>query len=534
MLRAGSTSGYRSLALGAGERHTLRADLVPERRPEPRPYARRPLACFGHVTDLQLADVQSPARFEFLNHELGDPRFAQLIPTHRPQEALTARAVDATVRALNSLAGGPVTGAPLSLVLTTGDAIDNAQWNELQLFLALFEGGQARPDSGGPRYEGVQAGHWPGTQFWNPDAPRPDAFALGLGFPRLPGLVADALAGFAADGLRVPWLACFGNHEALVQGVGLVTPELERHLVGARKPAALPPRLDRDRAFDVFLDAPEHFFGFDLSITPDSGRRPVSRAEFVAAHFSGRARPDGHGFGPANLRAGTAYYAYDEGAVRFVCLDTTCLAGGSAGCVDEDQLTWLEGVLQDASSHWRAPDGSVVTGGNDDRLVVLFSHHGSDRLAHRREHAGPLGARLIGAPDVLELLHRFPNVVLWVNGHTHHNTVRARPDPRGTGAGFWEVATCAVVDWPSQSRVLELADNGDGTLSILTTMLDHAGPVVPAPDGLRTGDWLAGMHRELAANVPGAGLESARAGELADRNVDLRLPAPFPLTALRS
>lgn len=532
-VRRGTTSAYRVLAAGPGEPHTVRADLVADTARDGSPARRRPLLCFGHVTDLQLADVQSPGRFEFLNHEIGDPRFASLIPMHRPQETLTARAVDAMVRALNGLPGGPVTGAPVTLVVTTGDAVDNAQWNEMALFLALFEGGRAVPDSGGPRYEGVQAPEWPSSHFWKPDAAPADPYRTRLGFPRLPGLVADALAPFAAPGLQMPWLGCFGNHEALIQGVGAVTPEVGRQLVGARKALALGAGIDRDRALELFHDAPELFCdALDLAVTPDRDRRPVSRAEFVSAHFSERARPYGHGFDRRNLREGTAYYAYDEGPVRFVCLDTNCLAGGSAGCVDQDQLRWLEGVLQDSSSRWRSADGAPVAGRNDDRLVVMFSHHGTDRLTHTWGHDAPGGAGLVGATEVTELLHRYPNVVLWVNGHTHTNGIRPHPDPAGVGAGFWEVATCAVVDWPSQARVLELTDNGDGTLSVLTTMLDHDGPVVPAPGGVRDGGWLAAVHRELAANAPGGGLDSARRGAAADRNVDLRLPAPFPLAGL--
>jgi hypothetical protein len=105
--------------------------------------AGRPLLCLVHLTDVQLADVQSPTRFEFLNRYFADPRYAEIIPVQRPQEALTAHAVDAMLRTVNALRG-PATGAPLRLAVTTGDAIDNAQWNELQTFLALLDGGRAR------------------------------------------------------------------------------------------------------------------------------------------------------------------------------------------------------------------------------------------------------------------------------------------------------------------------------------------------------------------------------------------------------
>ncbi|HYA51276.1 MAG TPA: hypothetical protein VEG33_08905, partial [Streptosporangiaceae bacterium] len=169
VLRAGSTAPYRAVAVVAGEPHIVRNDFgVAGDGPggdcgagaAPAAVAAaaagRPLLCLVHLTDIQLADVQSPTRFEFLNRRFADPRYAEIIPVQRPQEALTAHAVDAMLRTLNALRG-PASRAPLRLAVTTGDAIDNAQWNELQAFLALLDGGPVAPGSGGPGYEGVQS-----------------------------------------------------------------------------------------------------------------------------------------------------------------------------------------------------------------------------------------------------------------------------------------------------------------------------------------------------------------------------------------
>ena len=215
----------------------------------------------AHITDLQIADVQSPARFEFLNAGFADPRYVEIIPVQRPQEALTVHAVDATVRTLSAVQGS-ATGLPLQLAVTTGDAIDNAQWNELQAFLALFEGGVVSPDSGGPDYEGVQSLDWPGDIFWRPDGAGPDGpdfFRSEFGFPHHPGLLRRALREFSAAGLGLPWLSCFGNHEALNQGVGTQTPDLALALTGGRKPIGLPAEFDHDRALELFTTRPEAF-----------------------------------------------------------------------------------------------------------------------------------------------------------------------------------------------------------------------------------------------------------------------------------
>jgi hypothetical protein len=179
-------------------------------------------------------------------------------------------------------------------------------------------------------------------------------------------------------------------------------------------------------------------------------------------------------------------------------------------------------------SSYSGSGGWPVRTGRDDRLVIVFSHHGTDTLTNNR-HPGPDGEPLLGGSEVLALLHRFGNVVLWLNGHTHINAVRARCDPADPGRGFWEVTTCAVMDWPCQTRLVELADAGDH-LAIICTMADHDSPL--APSSPAAGRDLAALHRELAANAPLGGATSALAGTAADRNVELRLRPPFPLHRL--
>ena len=44
---------------------------------------------------------------------------------------------------------------------------------------------------------------------------------------------------------------------------------------------------------------------------------------------------------------------------------------------------------------------------------------------------------------------------------------QVQPYSRTDGSGgFWMIKTAAEADWPSQSRLLEVMDNQDGTLSI--------------------------------------------------------------------
>jgi hypothetical protein len=254
----------------------------------------------------------------------------------------------------------------------------------------------------------------------------------------------------------------------------------------------------------------------------------VGRGEFIDAHFGAGSRPFGHGFTGENRRSSTAYYVHDVGNVRLICLDTTGAFGGSDGCLDEDQARWLEQRLAEVHSSRLTEDGTRVATGQADRLVVIFSHHGLDTMTNTRGRAGPGDFRLVGRLELRELLHRFGNVVAWVNGHTHRNLVVPRHDPKGWTGGFWEITSSALMDWPCQARLVELLDNGNGTLSLACTMVDHDGVVRPHPDRPRTGEWLAGLHRELAGNEPWRGFSSVASGERADRNVELLLAAPFP------
>lgn len=530
--RSGSLAPYRSLEIIAGEPHLVRADLgAADGRAAA---SRRLLLSLVHLTDLQLADVQSPTRFEFLNRQFADPRYAAIVPVQRPQEALNARVVDAMLRTVNASIG-PAIGAPPQLAVTTGDAIDNAQWNEVQAFVALFDGGRVKTNSGGAAYQGVQSLDWPDDIFWKPDgvaAGGPDLFRAAFGFPHHPGVLQQAIEAFTAPGLQIPWLSCFGNHEALNQGVGTVTADLATAMVGSAKPWALPRDFDHDRALELFTLHPEAFLaGPSISVAADAGRRPVTRQDFVAAHHRPGARPDGHGFTERNRLDGTAYYAYDTAAIRLIALDTNCLTGGSAGCLDYDQARWLEERLAEVHSAYRDAAGNTIRTSNDDCLVVIFSHHGIDSLVHPLiSHTGPDGQPALGGDAVRALLHRFPNVVLWLNGHTHLNAVRPWRRPDDPARGFWEVTTSSIVDWPCQARLVEVVETG-GQLSIFCTMIDHDSPV--GPGSLQSGRQLAALHRELAANVPFAGMESTRPGTPADRNVELKVTAPFPLARLR-
>jgi metallophosphoesterase (TIGR03767 family) len=527
-IRQGTDSAYYRLSYGYGETRLRRLELVPD---APYPARRSSLLHFAQITDLHLVDTKSPGRYEFMAQFYGGPDILHLVlPACRPQETLALHACEMTIRALNRIGGSPETGAPLQFVISTGDNIDNAQRNELTWFTKLMAGGKVAANSGGPTYEGVQSPQWNDLHYWHPD-PGPDRYKHHWGFPEYPGLLEEALQPIHAEGIRFPWLSSYGNHDALILGTARPNARYEQIVIGPSKIRVAPPNFNAVRDLPSFDAAPETFLTSSAAtVTPDTSRRLCSAREYVSAHLHTEGTPHGHGFGEDTLERGTAQYVHDEGAVRLVVLDTTNPNGYLQGSIGLRQFSWLEEQLIAAHSHYFAADGSPVATRNADRLVVLCTHHPLITLTNSMVVPDLTGwddddpARVLG-DELASLVHRFPNVILWINGHTHRNAIRARPDSAGRTLGFWEVTTSSIIDWPSQARLIEIVSNGNDTLSILCTMVDHDAPPDPqAADGIAR---LASIHRELAANDPHAGVNRGLGGHPEDRTVDLVIPAPF-------
>jgi hypothetical protein len=167
--------------------------------------------------------------------------------------------------------------------------------------------------------------------------------------------------------------------------------------------------------------------------------------------------------------------------------------------------------------------GNLVRGSASDTLFVLFSHHTSGSMDNLLPdptnilEPGHDGAALVA------LLNRFPNVVAWVNGHTHRNEIIAHPGATQV-QGFWEINTASHTDFPQQARIIEPTDNGDGTLSLFTTLIEAESPyATDFGNGSATG--LASLYREIAANDLHA--SPGRIGAPVDHNTELMVVKPF-------
>ena len=217
-------------------------------------------------------------------------------------------------------------------------------------------------------------------------------------------------------------------------------------------------------------------------------------------------------------------------------MDTVNQGGGASGSLDSVQLSWLGQQLTAGSSSYLDASGQVVRQRVRDRLFILFSHHTIATMDNPSLAPGETGPRVLG-PQVQALLLQFPNVIAWVNGHTHINQVTgfARPSGSSFDGGFWEINTASHIDWPQQSRLVEVTDNRDGTLSVIATITDTAAPPSYCSNLADPLD-LASLSRELGINdwqapAPAGGTDGRR-GTVPDRNVELIVPAPSWIAAL--
>lgn len=537
---------YRRLAAGKGQALTVREELC--KANPARTGTRTALTAFGHITDTHILDPTSPAHntLTFLK----DPASLAEKETYffRAQDSLTVQVMDAMMRKLNAVKQGPVTGRPFDFHISTGDASNNRGTNEVHAFIDVMNGVKTSVFAFPGKYTGFQAPiELPkdlARFVWQPVPPAVDTPAKvwqdKYGFPVAQHLLDNASQPVTTEGSKVPWYSGFGNHDQLAHGgtIELETPieNFYAALATSDKLIMGLPEGIKYTDFEKKLNTSTQPQIKEIlktmpgtTVEASQERRPLTKSEFMSAHWvsPGPHGPSGHGFTTENVRKGTAYYRFQLApGIIGLMLDTTDPTGGGKGSLDSAQAAWLEEELAKVSTVRFGKDGQRIKQDVKDQMVVLFSHHPS--VSFGPLHTPSRNTAAINSPEsVYRLLGRYPNVVMWINGHYHNNWIWPRKNSLGKHA-FWEINTASHIDFPQQSRTVEIIDNNDGTLSIAGVMVDHSDPVKLDYSQPFTVAQLAAFSAELAVNRPGLDVAArTSASKNKHQNVELLLKKPF-------
>ena len=536
---------YSELEYAEGYEIVVRDDIVEKGR---RGKDSKVMICFIQMSDMHVIDASSPGRAGFvknISHQIDNPDCC------RPYELLSTQIIESMIQRINNIRG-PNSDGDISFIVSTGDNCDSHQYNELRTFIDLMDGNIIYPNN--TEYIGVQdnTNQKNYKNFYHPDRHHnlSDIYKLYYGYPDYDNLIESACYPFKATGLKFPWYTCNGNHDSLILGNYSLCDKDIYNLLNNFVTGNLPQfgshmiqymSIDNIHNFlkalnNKDIEAMKYIFSTSVlrPIEKCSDRRHYNKTEYIQEHFNTNDVPGpiGHGFGIDNLKNETLYYEFEiDNDIIGIMLDS-CNHHGNPdqfelapnGSFDEGQIKWLKKVLKKYSNCYLDKKGEKICSNNTFKYIILFSHHNSQSLNNgysKTEKRYELEA-------FKSIICRFPNIILWVNGHIHRNYIELHKNECIPGYGFWEITTCSHIDYPQQCRAIEIIDNDNSTLSIFTTLIDHlADPKYTNLTTEYTTLQMASIARELAYNDPHINHKNFRLGLPKDRNTELLLLNPI-------
>jgi len=443
---------------------------------------------FFAFADVHITDKESPAQLIYMaQFESGIG--ANAISLYSGAMPYTTHVLDAAVQTVNALHEQ----VPIDFGIVLGDAINNASYNELRWFIDVMDGRNINPDSG------------------KKDDP-------------IPGPYNDYQDRYKATGLHpaIPWYQVLGNHDQHWMGSKLIDDYLRNVYTGSYIlqmgnvlfPGGISARdyymgaLDGSTVYAEIVGAGRvEDFPTPPRVVADENRRAVSSQEWMSAFVGTTSTPVGHGFTQDNVDNDFACYSFEPKSdipIKVIVLDNT--TNPSTPGLDPEKDIYGYGTLDKERYDWLVSE--LEEGTINNKLMIIAAH-----VPIGVEPAGsPLGwwrESYVTEPALIAKLQEYPNLILWIAGHRHLNTIVPfeSPYPESPERGFWGVETVSLREFPQQFRTFEILRNSDNTISILATNVDPA-----------VGEWsLAELSRSYAiaaAQLFGAPHDVSRNAEL--------------------
>ena len=438
--------GYSAWRFDEGLGYEKRLDLMPPAYTGKAVTKTARLLRFFTIADIHISDKESPAQAIFYGYKGG------VSSGYSPVMLYTTHVLDAVVRTVNAINKQN----PLDFGISLGDTCNSTQYNELRWYVDVLDGGVIKPSSG--------------------DHAGADTI--------------DYQKPYQAAGLDIPWYQTLGNHDHFWMGFMPPNDYIRQSLVGEQiinlgnlfaDPRGLDSRgfymgaIDGSTPYgDVIGAGPEKDFPTPPKVAAaDPNRRSLSKKEWMSEFFKTSSKPVGHGFSQANVDKDFACYSFEPKAglpLKVIVLDDTqrhdesnnpASLGYGHGSIDEERYVWLVRELEKGQA--------------EGKLMIIAAHipigveSGNSMMAWSKD-------AYVSEGEFFAKLHEYPNLIAWVAGHRHINTVTAftSPDPSRPELGFWQVETASLRDFPQQLRTIEIVRNSDNTVSIFVTNVNPA------------------------------------------------------------
>ena len=389
---------------------------------------------FFTITDIHIVDKESPAQTIYAGYKGGSSS------SYSPVMLYTTQVLDAAVQTINVLNKQN----PFDFGLSLGDACNSTEYNELRWYMDVIDGKVITPSSG--NHAGADT-----IDYQKP---------------------------YQAAGLdkTISWYQTIGNHDHLWMGSYPVTDYIRPYYTGEN--IILLGKTVNDRTDYMGAIDGQTIYGDIIGVGPvgdfptppkvpaaDPDRRPISSKEWMSEFFKTSSNPVGHGFSQTNIDRDFACYSFEPKSnmpIKVIVLDDTQ--------TDEDKVANAKGngYLDRERYEWLVSE--LDKGQAEGKLMIISAHVPVTLIDTTGSY--------ISSTNLLFKLSSYSNLILWVTGHVHVNTVRAHPstDPAHQGAeyGFWEIETSSLRDFPQEFHMFDIVRNSDNTISIIKTDVDPA------------------------------------------------------------